>query len=427
MCSINKPWLFRTSSIKDMKLVWKLFKHSTKDRKALVGAGVAMMATLNSGIRPNKESLVRETTIALQCPVSMSTVGSVTFSFFWASPLVTPPHLAKPHSWSFGNGIGGHRGSGKNKIDHRQLQLGENTPQSFLTAIDHGASFIELGISNVQLTKDLVPVVYHDFLLSETGTDTPMHDLSFEQFDYINQAQGPRWGRGKRSNSVGATDTSHLDALAERMAHTYFNRANGFKANTRGSFIHEQSCSLEDIFRAIGPTVPLNIELKYPMLFETDEWDMELIAIKTDIFVDTVLNKVYEHAQGRTIVFSSFSPEICIALSTKQRSYPVFFLSKTSAPRGDLRACCIQQAIHFAKSWGLPGIVTECTPFIRCPRLIGYVRSAGLACSTFGVLNSDPACAKIQFDGGMNAVISDSVGALMPIKRIGGSDVQVFP
>jgi len=33
----------------------------------------------------------------------------------------------------------------------------------------------------VQLTKDHVPVVYHDFIVSETGTDLPLHNLSLEQ------------------------------------------------------------------------------------------------------------------------------------------------------------------------------------------------------------------------------------------------------
>lgn len=230
----------------------------------------------------------------------------------------------------------------------------------------------------------------------------------------MSQAQGPRRTRGARANSLEATDNGHLDALAERMAHTHFNKITGFKANTRGNFIHERSSSLDQLFQHVDKSVGLNIELskssgfpcecmsdtrtlsEYPMLFEADEWDLELLAIRTDIFVDTVLDKVYQHAQGRTIVFSSFNPEICIALSTKQRSYPVFFLSKTSAPRGELRSCCIQQAIHFAKSWGLPGIVTECTPLIKCPRLIQYIKSAGLACMSFGAANSDPDCAKVR-------------------------------
>lgn len=34
---------------------------------------------------------------------------------------------------------------------------------------------------DVQLTRDLVPVIFHDFSLSESGTDVPIHDLTVEQ------------------------------------------------------------------------------------------------------------------------------------------------------------------------------------------------------------------------------------------------------
>jgi len=33
----------------------------------------------------------------------------------------------------------------------------------------------------VQVTKDHVPVVYHDFIVSETGTDAPMHTITLSQ------------------------------------------------------------------------------------------------------------------------------------------------------------------------------------------------------------------------------------------------------
>jgi glycerophosphoryl diester phosphodiesterase len=37
----------------------------------------------------------------------------------------------------------------------------------------------------VQLTKDLVPVIYHDFLVSETGIDAPVHTLTLEQVNLL--------------------------------------------------------------------------------------------------------------------------------------------------------------------------------------------------------------------------------------------------
>ncbi|KAK5169839.1 Glycerophosphocholine phosphodiesterase [Saxophila tyrrhenica] len=438
--SVNRPWHFVSKNLTQAQLIWKFYAHEdgTRDSESrrLIGQGITLLGELNRNMRPHKESLMRETTVPIQATSGYGAgdgmfecIAQVTFSYFSVAHYTPPVPPPPPHCWNFGNGVGGHRGSGKNMINSKKLQVGENTLQSFSTAINHGASFLEF---DVQLTSDLVPVIYHDLLVSETGTNSPMHTLTFEQFEQLSKTQGPRTPRLSRSNSFNATDTPHLDDLAERMTRTKFHSVQGFKANTRGTFIRESSCTLVDILKQIPLYVNLNIELKYPMLFEADEWDLELLAIKTDIFVDTVLDKVYEHARDRTIVFSSFSPEICIALSTKQRTWPVFFLSKTAAPRGEVRSSCIQQAVEFAKSWGLPGIVVECTPLIKCPRLIEYVKSAGLAIMSFGVGNSEPENAKIQFDGGINAVISDSVRAIAQLSGLPGSNgsaepVKVYP
>jgi glycerophosphodiester phosphodiesterase len=33
----------------------------------------------------------------------------------------------------------------------------------------------------VQVTRDLVPVLFHDYSLSESGTDVPIHDVTLDQ------------------------------------------------------------------------------------------------------------------------------------------------------------------------------------------------------------------------------------------------------
>jgi hypothetical protein len=33
----------------------------------------------------------------------------------------------------------------------------------------------------VQITRDLVPVLFHDYSLSESGTDVPIHDVTLDQ------------------------------------------------------------------------------------------------------------------------------------------------------------------------------------------------------------------------------------------------------
>lgn len=133
------------------------------------------------------------------------------------------------------------------------------------------------------------------------------------------------------------------------------------------------------------------------MLWEAEDRSMDFFAVELNLFVDTILGMIYCLGGRRSITFSSFSPEICILLSIKQQDYPVLFISKAgSVPTGDVRAGNLQQAIHFAKSWRLAGIVMLSDVFVPCPRLLRYAKSAGLVCGSYGNLNDDPACAKVS-------------------------------
>jgi hypothetical protein len=75
----------------------------------------------------------------------------------------------------------GHRGAGANKhfSGTGNLQIGENTVLSLVTAASLGAEYVEF---DVQLTKDLVPVIYHDWKLSETGLNIPVSTVTLEEF-----------------------------------------------------------------------------------------------------------------------------------------------------------------------------------------------------------------------------------------------------
>jgi glycerophosphodiester phosphodiesterase len=77
----------------------------------------------------------------------------------------------------------------------------------------------------------------------------------------------------------------------------------------------------------IPASVGFNIEMKYPMLHESEEEEMDQYAVELNTFVDTVLQVVYDHSNQRRIVFSSFNPDICLMLSFKQPSIPVLFLT----------------------------------------------------------------------------------------------------
>lgn len=136
---------------------------------------------------------------------------------------------------------------------------------------------------------------------------------------------------------------------------------------------------------------------EYPMLWEAEDRNMETCALELNAFIDTTLDKIYRLGAKRSITLSSFSPEICILLSIKQQGYPVLFINKAgSVPTGDVRASSLQQAIRFAKSWNLAGIVMLSDVFVMCPRLVQYAKRSGLVCGSYGNLNDDPKYAKVQ-------------------------------
>ena len=127
------------------------------------------------------------------------------------------------------------------------------------------------------------------------------------------------------------------------------------------------------------------------MLFEAHDWKMDTYAVELNHLVDTVLDKVYRLAGNRTIFFSSFSPEICILLSTKQDVYPVFYLTESGhIISADARADSLQEAIHFARSWRLPGVICRSQQLVVSPDLVRYVQASVILCISLGELNNEP-------------------------------------
>ena len=133
------------------------------------------------------------------------------------------------------------------------------------------------------------------------------------------------------------------------------------------------------------------------MMFEADDWELDPYAVEVNVFVDEILHVLHVYAGNRSVILSSFSPEICILLSIKRQKYPVLFLTDGGKfPVGDNRASSLQEAVHFARAWNLAGVAVMADPLVLCPRLIQYVKSFGLICLSHGPWNDDPVNAKVR-------------------------------
>lgn len=454
---------------------------NSQKKKKVLGRGIALLDSVYTMVGSDRRSLNNVVTIPIIESDTLEELGTVRFEVITVSSF-THPNMTYNINESYWKTlittrVIGHRGLGKNVNSKNSLQLGENTVESFIAAASLGASYVEF---DVQLTKDHVPVIYHDFLVAESGVDIPMHQLTAEQFlklsehrpdqEFTNHilrnsgrsqnGHGPSNGnkfaggsldddvliknrkfRGRASSLFGdtssvinhnnleknvangiATEDQGADSLNEedfnsvfdeRMKLTKTYKEQKFKGNNRGTSIASSFVTLEDLFKKLPESVGFNIECKYPMLDEVQKEGLEQIAVDLNSWVDVVLKNVYDHKKQRNIIFSSFHPDICVLLSLKQPSIPILYLTESGTQKmADARASSLQAAIRFAKKWNLLGIVSAAAPIVQCPRLASVVKSNGLVCFTYGMLNNDPENAKLEVEAGVDAVIVDKVLAV---------------
>lgn len=414
----TEPIVFTTVDATKVKLLFDIVPTYAGSSSQIVGRGVALLSSVKPSLGSKRITLQGDVAVPIIAANTLEVIGSVNFNFLIITPFAHP-NMTITEDLTYWKSIAstmviGHRGLGKNSAARNSLQLGENTIESFIAAANLGASYVEF---DVQLTKDHVPVIYHDFLVSETGIDAPVHTLTLEQFLHVNDGRTPRQSRPpspagnqsaaqatsgaesrkKRSMSVGDVKNDETADMSERMKHTRDFKQKGFKANSRGNFVQAPFTTLEEMFRTLPESISFNIEMKYPMLYESEEQEMDTYAVELNSFVDSVLTKVYDLGKKRNVIFSSFNPDICLLLSFKQPSIPILFLTDAgSSPVGDIRASSLQEAIRFASRWNLLGVVSAAEPLVIAPRLVKVVKESGLVCVSYGTINNDPAKVKVS-------------------------------
>ena len=410
------PIVFTTLDATKVKLLFDIVPTYAGHNDRRVGRGVALLSSIKPSVGSKRITLQGDVSVPIMAANTLEVIGSVNFNFLIITPF-THPNMAIAEDLTYWKSMAstmviGHRGLGKNTAARNSLQLGENTIQSFIAAANLGAQYIEF---DVQLTKDHVPVIYHDFLVSETGIDAPVHTLTLEQFLHVNdERRTPRSSRPSspvsaaacaingseprkhRSMSLGDLAKDEMLNMSERMKNTRDFKEKGFKANSRGNFIQAPFTTLEEMFIKLPQHIGFNIEMKYPMLHESEEHEMDTYAVELNSFVDEVLTKVYDLGKKRNVIFSSFNPDICLLLSFKQPSIPILFLTDAgTSPVGDIRASSLQEAIRFASRWNLLGVVSAAEPLVIAPRLVKVVKESGLVCVSYGSLNNDPQNVKV--------------------------------
>ena len=173
----------------------------------------------------------------------------------------------------------------------------ETQPNSFITGSSLTGNYVQL---HVQLTKDKVPVLYPQLFIESQGVKLPVSRLTYEQGSRL-----ARVGRPSRALLAG------WDPDDQGEAHRLLNP----------SFM-----PLRDVFQKLPITMHINATVVFPTTSQERSLDLGL-GQNINEFVDSILAEVFHHARAtavdgsdivRSIVFSSYNADVCIALNWKQ-------------------------------------------------------------------------------------------------------------
>jgi len=224
----------------------------------------------------------------------------------------------------------------------------------------------------IQVTRDLHPVVYFDWLLPGIEFELGVADVTLAQFE----------------------------ALAEKLG-----RNDVAAGNTVGDWagsVSRSMISLDKLLKVLPLDINTAFDLAYPS--QTTRASLSIRRLDLNSFVDSVLQTIFNVSDlletpdiRRKLTFISFSSDVCSALNWKQPNYPVFFgcicgkdglhlPSPTAWGSGNnlRRMSCVGVAIEFAKANNLLGIFVDSDLLVEVPSLIDGIRSVELLVGVHG-------------------------------------------
>ncbi|RZC44993.1 hypothetical protein C5167_037953 [Papaver somniferum] len=227
----------------------------------------------------------------------------------------------------------GHRGSGMNmnsssSSDERMKSIKENSILSFNKAADYAVDYVEF---DVQVTKDNVPVIFHDdeIITGEENGGTYI-TVSERKVTEITLAEFLRYGPQRESVNL-------------RKCYKPLLRKGKDGRICKWNVENDDSlCTLQEAFQNVNSSLGFNIELKFDDYFVYR--DEELVDRLREI-----LRVVLGYAKERPVIFSTFQPDAARLVRKLQNRYPVYFLTEGGTEiYTDVRRNSLDEAINCA-------------------------------------------------------------------------------
>jgi len=304
-----------------------------------------------------------------------------------------------------------HRGMGSSYTEDSQL-FRENTIESFKEAAAYGADMVEI---DVQLTKDGIPVIYHDFHIKV--------NLRKRVLDNMNDAKDANF----ELNTVAVKDLNLKQLQSLQMYHTSVEEygVRNWRTDTTAANADESEDSmpfptLEKVLQVLDPKVGFNLEIKYPQFIDTGDNKQENESehfFDRNNYLDTILETLLGHSGDRRIMISCFDSDACIMLKKKQCIFPVLFLTQGQTqkypPYKDFRTLSIPAAIKFACAEQLTGICVHSEDLLRDSSAIFEAKHAGLALICWGDDNNKLDNVQYLKAQGVDGVICNRINELI--------------
>uniref|UniRef100_V9I6V9 Putative glycerophosphodiester phosphodiesterase 5 n=1 Tax=Apis cerana TaxID=7461 RepID=V9I6V9_APICE len=284
----------------------------------------------------------------------------------------------------------GHRGLGTSFQTKNCANVRENTIASLKTASYHGADMVEF---DVQLSKDHIPVIYHDFYVSISlkrkkqieamdMLEIPVKDLTLEQLHLL------------------------------KVYHVAEGREKNPRFFDEDLEDHQPFPTLQTVLQELEQHVGCNIEIKWTMQLKDGTFELNH-PFDLNMYLDIILKVVLEYGGDRKIVFSSFNPDICAMIRLKQNKYPVVFLTQGVTSKyptyHDPRCQTIPMAVRHALAADILGINVHTEDILRDPSQVKFVKDAGLIIFCWGDDNNDKDTIQHLKKLGLHAVIYDKI------------------
>ncbi|CAH1785291.1 unnamed protein product, partial [Owenia fusiformis] len=285
----------------------------------------------------------------------------------------------------------GHRGMGNSHDAEFLAAMRENTVGSLTAAGSHGADMVEF---DVQLTKDLVPVLYHDFNVCLTMRKKKKEDLQLFQ--------------------VPVKDLTNAQLQSLKLDHVSMQKYSNIDLTTEESNPPEEQPSpeLTRLFESLDPLLGFCIELKYPQRYMNGTHEMDHY-FDPNLYLDIILEQILKLAGERRIILCCFHPDICAMASIKQNKYPVFFLTcgvnSLWDTYVDIRTHSFPIAVNFAKADGILGISAHAEELLNDQSLIDIAKAEKKVVISWGEqLNNRETLDKLK-DKGIDGLIYDRI------------------